>query len=382
MNESVAAVASFGDLATVRRPMARVLHLFDFHPDFQTRTGVAQLAARDGINHKMRTIGRGGDFTTAVSALLHLRRDLELIDIIHAWGSAALAAAAFGSGRRVIYSPTHFPSRQEIRWLRAILTARDVHLACSTETMRRAYVQRGIPIERCHLIRPGVDFGKVIRRRNDALRESLGFRPEDVVVLAPGESTRTANHPAAILAAAVLHVFDPKYKLLLWGKGPMTDSVRRFSKRMLPGEFMRIATDKLGGEAGFEELLPASDLALISASGPVSTLPIAICMAAGLPIVSVASRTVSELLEDRHSALMLGKTTSRPLARRVLDIQEDMQLQWKITDTAKTEAFEYFSMTRFVSQYRAVYEQIADGKPVEVPQSAPGAGMRFQSMGF
>ena len=73
-------------------------------------------------------------------------------------------------------------------------------------------------------------------------------------------------------------------------------------------------------EISFEELLTAADIMLVSARGAVATLPIAIAMASGLPIVSTVTYTTSELLEDRHTALMTPPAKPRLLARRILDL--------------------------------------------------------------
>jgi hypothetical protein len=71
------------------------------------------------------------------------------------------------------------------------------------------------------------------------------------------------------------------------------------------------------------------------------------------------------------------KPTSRLIARRVLDLLEDPGLQWAICDAARTEAYEYFSKTRFLTQFRTLYQQCAAGQAVQVPPQAPGAGLRF-----
>jgi hypothetical protein len=48
---------------------------------------------------------------------------------------------------------------------------------------------------------------------------------------------------------------------------------------------------------------------------------------------------------------------------------------------ARTEAYEYFALTRFLDQHRHAYRQIAAGaRVVEVPQQAPGAGARFHGL--
>ncbi|HMB95583.1 MAG TPA: hypothetical protein VKK61_06050, partial [Tepidisphaeraceae bacterium] len=216
--------------------MARVLHLLDENPDYQTQTALSQLL-RDG-NAEARTIGRGGDFSTPMLGVLKFRKHAGSFDLIHAWGKSALAIAAIGSTKKIIYSPTVFPSLRHLRWLRAVMSGREVQIVCPTDTMRKRMVERGVPIERCHLVRPGVEFAKINRRRDDALRTELGFNSEDFVMLSPGESIRGANHRAAILAASVLHLIDPKYKLLLWNYGPMAESEQRFAAKMLPEKFV------------------------------------------------------------------------------------------------------------------------------------------------
>jgi glycosyltransferase involved in cell wall biosynthesis len=127
--------------------------------------------------------------------------------------------------------------------------------------------------------------------------------------------------------------------------------------------------------------LPAADVVIAAAERPVATLPIAIAMAAALPIVGVASAVLSELLEDRHTALLAKPGSVKLLARRVLDLEEDAGLQWSIADMARTEAYEYFALTRFVNQYREIYRQVAEGRRVELPQQAAGAGLRFHGRG-
>jgi glycosyltransferase involved in cell wall biosynthesis len=197
------------------------------------------------------------------------------------------------------------------------------------------------------------------------------------VLLAPGETTLAANHDSSLWAATVLHVADPKYKLLTWGRGPSVKRLRRYATGLGALIAARQAEAELGRAIEFEELLSVADTVLINATGPIATLPIAMCMAGAMPIVSFTSYTVGELLEDRHNALMVGSNNPKEVARRVLDLLADSGLQWRIADMARTEAYEYFAFTRFVNQFRTVYRQITAGEKVSVPEDAPGAGLRF-----
>jgi glycosyltransferase involved in cell wall biosynthesis len=364
--------------------MIRVLHLLGRAPDFQTGRGALSLGRDLGAEFDVETrnIGRGETYRGVPGAVLGLRgRGGEGFDVVHAWDERALTVAALAGARRVIFSPGPSIGRGGIGWLRAVMNYRDVQVVCPTATQRRTLVERGIPLDRCHLIRPGVEFSRVRRRRDPALRAALGFSEEDLVLLAPGESTEAADHALAVHAASILRVLDPWYRLLLWGRGPKARSAAALADRLGQPDLVRVAEARLQRRLEFEELLPATDLVLVTARGPVATLPIATCMAAALPIVSTVTYTVAELLEDRHTAVMVPKPAPRLIAKRVLDLRADPQLQWSISDMARTEAYEYFSHTRFVNQWRGVYRQVATGEPVQVVEPAPGAGLRFHGRG-
>jgi glycosyltransferase involved in cell wall biosynthesis len=363
--------------------MVRICHLLDEDADFETARSSSSLAraAGEGFEITRKTIGRGGTWRdVATGAASFRRRTDEQYEIVHAWGGAALTVAALAGKAPILFSPSPETHPRTVRWLRAVMDYRRVEVVTPTTTLRRALVHRGVPIEQCHLIRPGVEFAKIrARKRDPQLRARLGLTDDDYVLLAAGESTRAASHVEAVWAASILYVAYAKYKIVAWGRGPGRQSVINFANKTMPGA-LRDAQRELGQPIEFEDLLPAADMVVVTARRPVATLPIAICMAGAMPIVSTVTPTVAELLEDRHTALM---TTGRPrqIARRTLDLVEDPTLQWQLADMARTEAYEYFSFTRFVNQFRAVYRQMAAGEKVDVPQDAPGAGLRFHGRG-
>src|SRR5690242_4035855 len=216
--------------------MIRVLHLRPLEADYQSDSCVAALAADASKRTEslVRSIGRGGSYSTPMAAIIGLRRSKLQHDLVHAWGTRALTIAALGTpvALTILFSPIEYPRRREIRWLLSVMGYRRVHVICPTDTMRRRFVENGVPIERCHLIRPGISFAKIRRRRDPALREALGIAPDDRVLLAPGESTRAMAHHDALFAATVLNVMDRRNRLLVWGRGPQTEVLRRFSRSL------------------------------------------------------------------------------------------------------------------------------------------------------
>lgn len=359
--------------------MIRVLQLLDVNPDHQTETGARQLLRdRSGaLQVQSRTIGRGGSYPGVARAILSLRRGADRFELTHAWGERALAVAAVAARTPIVYTPDRFPSPREIQFIRAVMAARELHVITPTDTMRRALVTRGGPPDRCHIIRPGVEFARINRRRDAKLRAQLGIAPDDYVLLACGESTSATAHQLAVWAASILHVLDPKHRLLLWGRGDHAAQTSRFAVKTHQTGLLTVAERELKRRVQFEELLPAADAVLVTAIDPAPTLPISICMASGLPIVAIAAPTIAELLEDRHTALLVGKPAPRLIAQRVLDLTQDPNVQWSISDMARTEAYEYFSLTRYLEHHRVLYRQIAHAEKVELPQQTAGAGLRF-----
>ncbi|HYE17187.1 MAG TPA: glycosyltransferase [Tepidisphaeraceae bacterium] len=342
--------------------MARILLLHDSEPDYQTARAAGAVAARPGaFGVETRTIGKGGTHGSTVAAAWRLRGVVREFDLVHALGGRSLAAAALAGFGRVVHSLAAFPTRRQVRWLRAIANYRDLRVVCPTSTMHRALVTAGLAENRCHLVRPGVDFSRVRARRDAALRAALGFAESDYVLLAPGETTRASGHDQAAWTASILHVLDPKLRLLLWGRGPQAGAVATFGDKARQPGLMTFAERRLGRRVEFEELLGVADMAVVAATGPVATLPIATCMAAGLPIAATVTPTVAELLEDRHTALMTQPGVPRLLARRILDLRDDAQLRWKLTDAARTEAYEFYPQTKFVEEMRRVYERALAG---------------------
>lgn len=340
----------------------RVLQILDHDLDFQSERTADDLMHLDGdeISVERRVVGAGGDDRGIGSAVWRLRRRGDF-DLVHTLGRRALWAAAMGMRCPIVHSLPSEVSDTHIRWLRAIRAYRPVRIVGASDFEMRRLAQKGIEIDGCTLIHPGVDFSRLKRKRDAGMREALGLREDDYVLLAPGESTKLARHDLALWVCAILSELDERYKLLLWGRGTIAQALSYKNRRWRRPGMARFAQQKLKREVQHEDLLAMADAVLLTAEDGIATLPIAMSMAAGLPIVSVVNRTTSELLEDRHTAAMVRTTRARDLARRVLDVRSGAELQWSIADRARAEAYEHFSLAKAMDQWRALYEEIKVG---------------------
>jgi len=333
--------------------MRRVIHLLDHGTNPPTRKLITVLAEGLKPDHPatILTIGRGGDLRGVWTASLHLRAQAGGA-LIHTWSIPALLAAALAGDRAIIHGVVTEMSAGGWNWLRWIGRRSDVTVVLTSEAAREFAIGRGIGREKCRVIRPGLECSKGVR--DEALREKLRLSPDDFVILAPGESTRSARHSLAVWTAAILYELDPRWKLLIWGRGDQAAGARRLGLRTGHPELIRIAP-----QWECAQLMNVADVALITALPVAPGPPLAQCMAAGLPIVG----TENEILTDRSNALLNNNDSPRELAQKLMEIRADAELRSMLGRMAQSDAVELFDSQKFLDQYAEVYSGLSVVSP-------------------
>ena len=335
------------------RTMKRLL-IQPAHADLETDRTIAALTHRGGDVIALRQDSPASPMID----LLNLRKRIRRYDIVHAFGGPALAVAVGATNRPVVFSPIGFPTRSLIAWVRAVCAYRHIDIACSSDAARRAMVTRGVPIDRTHLVRPGVNLSTIPTGRNTELRTRLGFSDSDSVLFCPLEITHTSGHRAAIWAASILSIIRPQYKLLLWGRGPASEAMNDLRTRVLDSSIIRFATD-LDPTIEVEPLFAVADAVLLTPASPIPTLPVAMAMASSKPIVATVTTQLCELLEDRHTALLVNGFTPRVIGHRIMDLFADTHLAWQLHDRARAEVYDHLTQAKFIELFRQLYERVA-----------------------
>jgi glycosyltransferase involved in cell wall biosynthesis len=193
------------------------------------------------------------------------------------------------------------------------------------------------------------------------MRGRLGIGDDDFVVLAAGESTQAADHELAVWAASILHVVDDRYRVLLWGRGPRLARAAILGVKLRQQGLAVVAERKLGGATQFAGIIPAADAVLVTARSSAPTLPVAMAMAAGAPVIAVATPELSEFISDGETGLTVSResASARTLAQRVLDLRSDAEAAAAITTRAREHAIRLFSVDEFTRRMRSLYEQVA-----------------------
>lgn len=387
----------------------RVLHLIDGSSPQATATTLALMAqslGRLGHIHQHTLLLGGGSLTQAAQdSGIHeattlgvpferawlgwpaVRRriwQLGHFDLLHCWsiGSLSLATLLSRTQPRLL-TLTQKPPPAAVRWLRVVTgeSQSPTTVLTASSTIRQALLAGGMPLDSVHVLRPGIDMGRIDQARRDTVRKAWGAQDKQSRVLALLHDTpQSANCLTMGLALSMaqdsaatagLHM-----KLLVH---PDQSNRSRLEKMMR--QLGR--TSAVIQEARLAQpwtVLPGCDAAL--SIGPEGAgMSLLWAMAANVPIVGEACYANSEVIEDRHSALLTQPDSPHSIARQVTRLLTDSQLAWKLRDTARHEAYSFFSRQRYCQSLREVYTQVIEGQTVKVPEMESTGGLRFAGQG-
>ena len=286
----------------------------------------------------------------------------EQIDMIHAWGVDAAAAARAGAADGPPVVVTLFDpglSERDIRVLRTVADRPNVAFACSAERVQRRIVEGGIPIERCAIVRPGVDFGALRQVDREALRAELGLPESGMTVLTPDPPSNAAGHAAAIWSILMRRFLDPASRIIVPGVSKEVPELRRLIECSASSD-VGVFTES---RYRFEDLLAVADYLVIGGDGEISTTALVWAMASSTPIIAPASYAVTEVLSHDVNAILFKHPGSINRAGAMIcalyDATENLP---RLTEAARGQAFEVCSIRRFADQYRQLYENTSAGR--------------------
>lgn len=320
----------------------------------------------------------------ATSGYFSVRRALcrESYDLIHCWSSDAMGAATLAllvapRTPRVV-TITQPASKSQAHWARMFTreaSASTTYLPIS-QTLGRSLKEGGVDPQAVHVLRPGIDMGLVEHKNRQAIRDSLGAQPETILVglfSDPPEVVNCVNaHMAVGLADQILRAKGIRALLVVHPQQKGVDRTMAAARELGLADTL-VIDERV---ACPWSLLPGCDIAL-AMEDTSGGLPLLWAMAANTPIIGEANYAISEIVEDRHSALLAKPNIPKSITHRLVQLATDKQLAWKLKDTARHEAYSLFSRQTYVQSLQRVYEQVVAQKPVAVPELQSTGGLRF-----
>ncbi len=280
-------------------------------------------------------------------------------EVIHAWGLSAAAACKARVPQLPLVLTVLDPATciDVARWLRSFSTGAAV--VAGSQTVRSRLLAAGLEQDRVVVIRGPADFAAINQARRENLRQRVvgAARP---VILTGGPASRSGGQYYALWACAIIRQVCPDLTMLMPYDSPERKRLIRFVREIRMPSLLTLPDSRFT----WEQLAACADVFLVAATDDVCTEPLASAMAAGVPIVAAAVRSVCEIIADRHNGLLCRKPEPKLLAARLLTALDDESLRREVTEVARGQAYEVFGPGAFADNYRRVYRSLIDARPL------------------
>lgn len=354
-------------------------------------TSFGEAAERAGIANAFRiNVPRGSavfGLPTVNSVVRQMKQNgtFDQFDVIHCWSIAsfALAVLLFRNTPRFV-TLTCAPTSKQIRWMRSLAgaAAGGTAMLPISNTIRRELLMHGIDESNVHVLRPAIDMAMVPHGDRDRLRESWSIDESTRMIALLGDPVTEVDSMDVGMALILIHDAmldqpDPAKHIERVCLLVHPDFRHRIPAKSMVDQYL--GRKDVIVEPQLSEpwkILPGCDIAINMECGG-GGLSLLWAMAANVPIVAEASYAISEIVEDRHSCLLVKPGQTKALAHRVTQLLEDQHQAWSLRDQARNEAFSFFSANQYCQNLKLVYEQMIEGQPIKVPDLQVTGGLRF-----
>jgi glycosyltransferase involved in cell wall biosynthesis len=231
--------------------------------------------------------------------------------------------------------------------------------APSAELLGRARAL-GAP-DRLELVPYGADAVAVAPAEAHAVRERLGFAPEDIVVAGIGRLIRLKGFEHLVDAHARAIAEEPRLRLVLVGDGDLRSELEARARAL------GVADSVILAGAVERRVVPAyleaADLVAVPSvhhDGYVDGLPnVALeALAAGKPLVATNVGGLPELVRPGENGLLVEERDAEALARAILELARDPELRARLGAAGQAEIREERSWRKVGERFVEIYESI------------------------
>lgn len=232
----------------------------------------------------------------------------------------------------------------------------DALIAVSTALATRM-IALGMPADRTHVLRNGVDTELFCPFPRAEARRRLGLREDSALVLGVGNLVHVKGFELLIRAMAAL----PHMQLLIVGEGPLRASLGSLAGSIAPGR------------VEFRDNMSQSELRFAYAASDVLGLPsiqegwpnvILEAMSCGTPVVASAVGGVPEILQAGASALLVHQRDPDNWARAVRTLLETSPAPEKVRQYALQ-----FGWEDVVTRQCALYDDVVAASVITAHRS-------------
>jgi glycosyltransferase involved in cell wall biosynthesis len=265
------------------------------------------------------------------------RAGVPVIAISHGWTAATLKVRV-----------NELVDRLVLRWMDRVVCVS----AAQAARVRRAGVGR----ERIVVIRNAIDLDQFDNPDPSYrhMMQSWFVQPRARIIAAAGRLSPEKGFDRFVAAAALVAQHDPEAGFLLFGEGPLRESLaRQVAALGLTDRFVLA-----GFRSDVQRFLPWCDLAVLSSW--TEGLPVIVleALAAGVPVVATAVGGTPEVVHEGINGYLVPAGASAALARRIRDALSDEPHRRVMGERGRELIREQFTFAAQARAYQGLFEEI------------------------
>jgi 1,2-diacylglycerol 3-alpha-glucosyltransferase len=226
-------------------------------------------------------------------------------------------------------------------------------LIVPTTSMRKVVERFGknLPI----VVEPhGVDLHSFLASAAPIDRSSLGFTPEDVVIVYVGRLGVEKNLVFLLQAFAKIAATHERARLLLVGDGPLKPALVELSRQS--GLQSRITFTGMIPHAELSAYYKAADFFVTASKTETFGLTIVEAMACGLPVIGIESPGVGDTVVRDETGFLVNDDLQE-YANRMSRLVENPALRQQMAERACLEA-QHYAIENAVERLEAIYRNL------------------------
>ncbi|WP_342537224.1 N-acetyl-alpha-D-glucosaminyl L-malate synthase BshA [Sporosarcina sp. FSL K6-3508] len=202
-----------------------------------------------------------------------------------------------------------------------------------------------------------IDEEKYFPHETVYLREELGIAPDEKILIHISNFRKVKCIPDIIESFELIRR-KHNVKLLLVGEGPEKFELEQYVQKAGLQEDILF----LGKRDDLPELLSVSDVMLLLSEKEAFGLVLLEAFACRVPAVATAIGGIPEVVEDGYNGFLVELGDVQAVAEKVSQLLTDDQLYKQMQENAELTVQQHFSSEYIVSQYEALYYEVAEMK--------------------
>lgn len=240
---------------------------------------------------------------------------------------------------------------------RLIFRSATAIVAVSPHSRSEIIERLGASDEKIHVISTGVDTEFFSPGDKAAARRELGLAPEARVLIAVGRLMPIKRYDRALRAVALLRARDPRFLLLLVGRGPELEPLRR-----LAGELGLADAVRFDGYREGEELqlrYRAADAQVCTSEVENWSLSLLEGLSCGVPVIGVPRGGIPEMLQLVDDRLVTAGVEPEQIADLIRRMFDDPALLFTLAARGRAVAVEGFDWEGIIDRLERLFVETA-----------------------